>query len=85
MIAFLICIIFIMLLIILYFHSRINYLSRYSIFLEDEYFNFINKLIGVSEEERKQLLLESKKTNLYKKIRLEKSDTLDRFRMMYDD
>lgn len=80
-----IIIIVILSIIIIYIWHKLYYLSRYSIFLENEYFHFINTLYKASYEEREKMLSKARKTSLYRKIRLDNSDSLDRMRMMFED
>lgn len=59
---------------------KIKRLSNYSIFLENEYFNFINTLERSKDKE--ELLSKAVKTTLYNKIKNSKSDSIDRFKDM---
>lgn len=54
-------------------------MSKYSIFLENEYYNFINLLIKSNDLEKKELLKKATKTSLYMKIGHDNGDMISNF------
>jgi uncharacterized membrane protein YfhO len=83
--CFLIFIIIVLLIIIIFIFKRLKYCSKYSVFLEDEYFNLINLLISSDDDEKIKLLNKAKQTSLYKKIRWDTGDNIEHLRMQYED
>ena len=76
-------VIIILVLIIIFLWRKLHLSNKYIVFLENEYYNFINLLTVSSPEEIKILLNKSTQTTLYKKIKKSNMTDLDRFRKMY--
>lgn len=75
----------IFLIIIIFLIKRIIYLHKYSRFLENEYYTFINILDKCSNEKRETFIKKAQKTSLYKKIKFSNADMVERFKMKYHD
>lgn len=76
-------VIIILVLIIIFLWRKLHLSNKYIVFLENEYYNFINLLNISSPEEKEKLLNKATQTTLYKKIKRSNMTNLDRFREMY--
>lgn len=66
----------------IYIIKKVNNLSKYTIFLEDEYFNLINLLKSSNPQEKNIILEKAVKTSLYKKIECDNADGITKFKHM---
>ena len=70
-------------LIILFLWRKLHISNKYIVFLENEYYHFINLLNISSPEEKEILLNKTTQTTLYKKIKRSNMTDLDKFKEMY--
>jgi len=78
-------VILIPILIIYFLFKRISYILKYSFFLENEYKNLIDLLYRSNDKQRQEILDKAKKTSLYKKIRWDNSDGIERLSMLNEN
>lgn len=78
-------VILIPILIIYFLFKRISYILKYSFFLENEYKNLIDLLYRSNDKQRQEILYKAKKTSLYKKIRWDNSDGIERLSMLNEN
>lgn len=64
----------------IFWRIRVKKISKYSIYLEDEYYYLVTMLNASNYEEKEKILKRAEESSLYKRIKYDKCGSIEYFR-----